>query len=150
MGWHSSVIVRISRSCERKVSLQPAAMICSQSLCYNHRPIKRQPQLVSMSTRTPQNTCMRAGRQRAPEKETRRLRHVWTRSGQGIHLLALPVWPNSATAEEFALGEGELKLGLLFWATTLLCYKSGIAYNRHFSWRACALLSERTALGFQP
>lgn len=49
----------LSRSCERKVSLQPAAMICSQSLCYNHRPIKRQPQLVSMSTRTPQNTWLR-------------------------------------------------------------------------------------------
>lgn len=49
----------LSRSCERKVSLQPAATICSQSLCYNHRPIKRQPQLVSMSTRTPQNTWLR-------------------------------------------------------------------------------------------
>ena len=112
MGWHSSVIIRISHDPVKEK--YPFSQ--QQWSAVSHSATITGPSRDNLSLCVWVLEHLRTlgwGWQRAPEKEARRPRHLWTRPGQGVHLLALPSWPVPATTEEFVLGEGEPKLDAL-------------------------------------
>ena len=119
-------------------------MICSQSLCYNHRPIKRQPQLVRMSIRTPQNTWLRVAestREGSKEAEAR-VDQAWARRPPaGTAWLASP-----SHGRGICFGRRRAEAWRPSGPPQLPCFESGIAYNRHFGVEELVVCSRKELL----